>query len=307
VHLAPLLADEIQAYMSHRLSVAGGADAVSFLPDATALIAELSRGLPRRVNLLCDRALQEGRVEQSRRITTEMVRRAARSLAGTSPQPSGGAGDSIADGVPDIARTPVSTIVQSAAAAAAPADEDALDGWDTVTPREGQPAIEPEPWTDASSTPGAAAASAAQNPAATEPEPWDDAPADNAGESAASRASDNALLQLRSELAESATAADPSLLFGAEDVPAPKRGWLKILVGIALLLAALAYGYFAMTVVNAETNTPAAPEPAADAAPVALTAPRPVPDQATIDTDLEQFRLLLLLNAAGGGAGGGGS
>jgi general secretion pathway protein A len=50
---------DVAAYIKHRLEVAGG-KAVTFAPEAAALVADLSRGLPRRVNVLCDRALQEG-------------------------------------------------------------------------------------------------------------------------------------------------------------------------------------------------------------------------------------------------------
>src|SRR5262245_52020749 len=66
VALTPLSRDEVEAYIDHRLTVAGGADALTFTPEAMRLIAELSRGLPRRVNVLCDRTLQEGRVESER-------------------------------------------------------------------------------------------------------------------------------------------------------------------------------------------------------------------------------------------------
>lgn len=82
VHLAPLAPEEIDAYIRHRLSVAGGAERVQFDRDATLLIADLSRGLPRRVNLLCDRSLQQGRLENAHVITAAMVKRAARQLAG---------------------------------------------------------------------------------------------------------------------------------------------------------------------------------------------------------------------------------
>ena len=53
-----------------------------FQPEAMRLIAELSRGLPRRVNVLCDRTLQEGRVDSERLIGPDLVKRAAKSLAG---------------------------------------------------------------------------------------------------------------------------------------------------------------------------------------------------------------------------------
>jgi type II secretory pathway predicted ATPase ExeA len=97
VELAPLPADQVDGYINHRLGVAGGAHSVSFDAPAARVIAELSRGLPRRINVLCDRALQEGRVEGVSVITPDLVKRAARALAGshepvaasapTAPQP----------------------------------------------------------------------------------------------------------------------------------------------------------------------------------------------------------------------------
>lgn len=88
VTLAPLGADEVDAYIQHRLAVAGGADAVSFDTYATRLVADLAHGLPRRINVLCDRALQEGRIAGAKVITSDLVKRAARSLAGVhEPEP----------------------------------------------------------------------------------------------------------------------------------------------------------------------------------------------------------------------------
>jgi type II secretory pathway predicted ATPase ExeA len=87
VMLAPLEPAEVEAYIGHRLGVAGGAETVSFDQDATRLIAELSRGLPRRVNLICDRSLQEGRIEGASVIRADLVKRAARSLTGATPEP----------------------------------------------------------------------------------------------------------------------------------------------------------------------------------------------------------------------------
>jgi general secretion pathway protein A len=82
VELSSLPLDEVTAYIEHRLGVAGGLESIRFDPAAAAAIGELSRGLPRRVNVLCDRALQEGRVEGVNVITADLVKRAARALAG---------------------------------------------------------------------------------------------------------------------------------------------------------------------------------------------------------------------------------
>jgi general secretion pathway protein A len=80
--LNPLIPREVDAYIRHRLVVAGGEDSVAFQPDAVGLIAELSAGLPRRINLLCDRALEEGRTAGTMQIDVDLVRRAANAIAG---------------------------------------------------------------------------------------------------------------------------------------------------------------------------------------------------------------------------------
>ena len=82
VALTPLSREEVEQYIQHRLAVAGSTEAVVFQHEAMRLIAELSRGLPRRVNVLCDRTLQEGRVDGERLIGPDLVKRAAKSLAG---------------------------------------------------------------------------------------------------------------------------------------------------------------------------------------------------------------------------------
>jgi hypothetical protein len=87
VTLAPLTPDDVDPYIQHRLAVAGGAAAVSFDPAATRVVADLSHGLPRRINVLCDRSLQEGRIEGASVITPDLVKRAARALAGLAAEP----------------------------------------------------------------------------------------------------------------------------------------------------------------------------------------------------------------------------
>jgi general secretion pathway protein A len=82
--LNPLLAPEVEAYVRHRLSVAGAETPTVFAPEALGLVAEYSRGLPRRINVLCDRALDEGRRANSHAISAEIVKRAAKSLASPS-------------------------------------------------------------------------------------------------------------------------------------------------------------------------------------------------------------------------------
>jgi general secretion pathway protein A len=56
-HLGAMTGAETEAYIRHRLSVAGMTTAMPFDAKALRRIHELSRGVPRRINLLCDRAL----------------------------------------------------------------------------------------------------------------------------------------------------------------------------------------------------------------------------------------------------------
>ncbi len=88
VEIGPLPPDEVEGYIHHRLAVAGGLGAVSFDRGASKVVADLSRGVPRRINVLCDRALQEGRIEGVDIITSDLVKRAARAVAGVhDPRP----------------------------------------------------------------------------------------------------------------------------------------------------------------------------------------------------------------------------
>jgi general secretion pathway protein A len=139
VSLAPLAADEVSAYIQHRLTVAGGVDQVSFDATATRVIADLSHGLPRRVNVLCDRSLQEGRIDDARIITGPLVARAARALTGipdatsdqTAPAP-------IAVGVESEATgtvTAAPTVASGSPLSGAPAASSAMDDVNRPRPR----------------------------------------------------------------------------------------------------------------------------------------------------------------------------
>lgn len=55
-HLLPLTAPEVSAYMAHRLDVAQG-DISIFSPAAVRTVHRITAGIPRVINLLCDRAL----------------------------------------------------------------------------------------------------------------------------------------------------------------------------------------------------------------------------------------------------------
>lgn len=80
--LEPLPARDVPEYVAHRLQIAGGKDSVSFDAEAMARLADLSDGLPRRINLLCDRALELGRVAGVTKIGAPLISRAGKAIAG---------------------------------------------------------------------------------------------------------------------------------------------------------------------------------------------------------------------------------
>jgi general secretion pathway protein A len=71
-HLEALAPAEVQAYVRHRLTCAGG-DPDLFSPDTYVPIARFSRGLPRLINSLCDLALVYGYAAERRRIDTDIL------------------------------------------------------------------------------------------------------------------------------------------------------------------------------------------------------------------------------------------
>jgi len=75
----PLERDESERYVHHRLAIAGGAG-VTFTTRAMDVIHGLSGGVPRLVNLLAERALQEGAAVGSRSIEPGMIDSAASAL-----------------------------------------------------------------------------------------------------------------------------------------------------------------------------------------------------------------------------------
>ena len=78
--LRPLTPDEVAAYVIHRLTVAGGGASVIFRPRALEAIHRLSQGVPRVINLLCDRALLAGFAARTNVIGGDIVKSASESL-----------------------------------------------------------------------------------------------------------------------------------------------------------------------------------------------------------------------------------
>jgi general secretion pathway protein A len=79
-HLDPLAEEETAHYIKHRLSVAGMSGLIPFDRDARHRIHELTRGVPRRINLLCDRALLGAYASGRQRVDKAIVEKAAREV-----------------------------------------------------------------------------------------------------------------------------------------------------------------------------------------------------------------------------------
>lgn len=77
--LLPLERDECERYIIHRLAIGGG-NAVTFSTPAIEVIYNLSGGVPRLVNLLCERGLQEAASKEANRIEPAMIESAASAL-----------------------------------------------------------------------------------------------------------------------------------------------------------------------------------------------------------------------------------
>jgi general secretion pathway protein A len=82
-HLSPLSRQEVAAYIEHRLAVAGSRKRL-FSADALREVARLSKGIPRLINILCDRALMGAFVETQEQVSRKIVRQAAREVLGES-------------------------------------------------------------------------------------------------------------------------------------------------------------------------------------------------------------------------------
>ena len=85
-HLEPLTREETTQYIEHRLKVAGALGEV-FDSGAKKSVFNLSQGVPRLINVICDRALLGAYSVESRRVNKRLVRRAAAEVSGEAERP----------------------------------------------------------------------------------------------------------------------------------------------------------------------------------------------------------------------------
>jgi len=78
-HLEPIQRNETAAYIRHRLQVCGATETI-FNDAAIDMVQKLSGGVPRLINVVCDRAMLGAYVEGSRRVDVAIIVRAAREV-----------------------------------------------------------------------------------------------------------------------------------------------------------------------------------------------------------------------------------
>jgi len=86
-HLDPLSRVETAAYVTHRLKVAGSATGDVFSATALREVHRLSNGIPRIINVICDRALLGAFTQEEHRIGPALVREAAGEVYGRAFSP----------------------------------------------------------------------------------------------------------------------------------------------------------------------------------------------------------------------------
>ena len=80
-HLLPFIERDTRGYVARRLQIAGQGLGV-FEPAAVLAVHRASRGVPRLINVICDRALLGAFAQGLRTVNARTVRRAAREVAG---------------------------------------------------------------------------------------------------------------------------------------------------------------------------------------------------------------------------------
>ncbi len=79
-HITPLKSQEVRNYIQHRLKMAGSLSKIHFTHEAFEAVYRHSKGVPRLINIICDRALLAGFVKDSLVIDDQIIHQAAREV-----------------------------------------------------------------------------------------------------------------------------------------------------------------------------------------------------------------------------------
>ena len=79
-YIEPLTEKETYEYIRHRLVVAKYKGPMIFSPEALKLIWQISQGVPRKINILCDNALLIGFRERHKKISAAFIQKILKDL-----------------------------------------------------------------------------------------------------------------------------------------------------------------------------------------------------------------------------------
>jgi len=79
-HILPLQKEEVEQYINHRLKIAGADPKLHFTPQAIEAIYDFSKGTPRVINIICDRALLAGFTRDTFTIDPTLIQESAREI-----------------------------------------------------------------------------------------------------------------------------------------------------------------------------------------------------------------------------------
>ncbi|MBI5144692.1 MAG: AAA family ATPase [Candidatus Omnitrophica bacterium] len=86
-HISALDSDEVANYIRHRLRIAGSLqERIKFTADALQVITDFSSGIPRLINIICDRALLAGYVDETDCIDAGIISRCLDELSSYFPK-----------------------------------------------------------------------------------------------------------------------------------------------------------------------------------------------------------------------------
>jgi general secretion pathway protein A len=88
-HIAPLTEKAVAEYIDHRLRLAGRNGEPIFANDAVRLLSQVTQGIPRKINTLCDNTLTIAYALGKARVTVPMVKEAVEDLGWGLPKDSG--------------------------------------------------------------------------------------------------------------------------------------------------------------------------------------------------------------------------
>ena len=85
-HISPLSLDETEAYIMHRLKIAGNENAVIFEQGVMDEIYNFSNGIPRLINIICEFALLAAFADEKKIIDLELIKEVAGDLINERPE-----------------------------------------------------------------------------------------------------------------------------------------------------------------------------------------------------------------------------